>query len=506
MTGRGLLLPGRAYPHAAPLLALARQALEDHGWAPVPVLWDPAVAGDAVDAGPRAATAFVEGALAGLGGGSGSATVVVGKSLGTRASAYAAQRSWPAVWLTPLLDDEACVAGIRANPAPQLLVGGLRDDFWDAGVAGDLCDSRPGVSVLELEDADHEMVAASGGVRSAENLLALGRALDGWLGLLAGSGSVRVLGPWDVDPAWARIYDWMVEHPVAGGAAFQASLGSPLRLLHDAADEIGRLPDGARVLDVPCGGGVALRGMRVGQDVSYTGVDVSPAMLDRTLAAARRRGLADQVRVRGADVGDLPFDDGSFDLVLSLTGLHCFPDPAAAVAEMVRVRAARGAPGGQHDPRRCRPPVGADAGRRAPRRHPRSRRDQPAADLAARRPRADRRTAGAERGARLLQRREAGLISASGPAWPDPRCPTLSAVSRGCRPLQRATTSEVPGRPGVPEADVTRGTAGPGRAQAWAGFSSVSSNRPKEARTSSSASTRPTQSAPSTDLPGSRSL
>ena len=35
--------------------------------------------------------------------------------LGTRASAYAAQRSWPAVWLTPLLDDEACVAG---HPGP----------------------------------------------------------------------------------------------------------------------------------------------------------------------------------------------------------------------------------------------------------------------------------------------------------------------------------------------------------------------------------------------------
>lgn len=148
---------------------------------------------------------------------------------------------------------------------------------------------------------------------------------------------MKVLGPWAVDPAWAKIYDWMVEHPVGGGAAFRAALGSPLRLLHDAADEIGRLPDGSRVLDVPCGGGVALRGLRVGQDVAYTGVDVSPAMLDRTLAAARRRGVTDQVRVRGADVAALPFDDGSFDLVLSLTGLHCFPDPAAAVGEMIRV-------------------------------------------------------------------------------------------------------------------------------------------------------------------------
>jgi hypothetical protein len=40
---------------------------------------------------------------------------------------------------------------------------------------------------------------------------------------------------------------------------------------------------------------------------------------------------------RIADVHDLPFDDDTFDLVISLTGLHCFPDPARAVVEMARV-------------------------------------------------------------------------------------------------------------------------------------------------------------------------
>ena len=53
--------------------------------------------------------------------------------------------------------------------------------------------------------------------------------------------------------------------------------------------------------------------------------------------AARERGVDDQVEPRIADVGDLPFADGSFDLVVSFTGLHCFPDPARAVIEMVRV-------------------------------------------------------------------------------------------------------------------------------------------------------------------------
>ena len=60
-------------------------------------------------------------------------------------------------------------------------------------------------------------------------------------------------------------------------------------------------------------------------------------MLDRTLAAARSRGVADQVEPRLADVGALPLADGSVDLVVTFTGLHCFPDPRRAVAEMARV-------------------------------------------------------------------------------------------------------------------------------------------------------------------------
>jgi len=47
--------------------------------------------------------------------------------------------------------------------------------------------------------------------------------------------------------------------------------------------------------------------------------------------------VEDQVEVRVADVATLPFPDGDFDLVVSFTGLHCFPEPHRAVTEMVRV-------------------------------------------------------------------------------------------------------------------------------------------------------------------------
>lgn len=147
----------------------------------------------------------------------------------------------------------------------------------------------------------------------------------------------RLLGGWGADPLWGSVYDWMVEHPTAGGAMWRAGMGSDLSLLYDTAAEIGRQPAGSLVLDVPCGGGVALRGLRPGQGLTYVAADLSPTMLDRTVAAARSRGVADQVELREADVGALPFTAGSFDLVVSLTGLHCFPDPERAVHEMGRV-------------------------------------------------------------------------------------------------------------------------------------------------------------------------
>lgn len=145
------------------------------------------------------------------------------------------------------------------------------------------------------------------------------------------------LGSWDQDPAWAHFYDWSVEHPRIGGAIWKVGLGSNLGELHRATDEIGRQPAGAAVLDIPCGGGVALRGLRPRQDLRYVAADISPAMLDRTSEAARRRGVDDQVEPVLADVHALAFADAAFDLVVSFTGLHCFPRPRDAVIELGRV-------------------------------------------------------------------------------------------------------------------------------------------------------------------------
>jgi ubiquinone/menaquinone biosynthesis C-methylase UbiE len=145
------------------------------------------------------------------------------------------------------------------------------------------------------------------------------------------------LGGWGEDPLWGAFYDWSVQHPQAGGALWKAGIGSDLHRLYSAAAEIGRQPAGSSVLDVPCGGGVALRGLRPGQGVRYVAADISQRMLDRTMAVARKRHVGAQVEPVLADVGKLPFPEGEFDLVVSFTGLHCFPDPHQAVREMGRV-------------------------------------------------------------------------------------------------------------------------------------------------------------------------
>jgi SAM-dependent methyltransferase len=147
----------------------------------------------------------------------------------------------------------------------------------------------------------------------------------------------RLIGGWSDDPLWGTFYDWMVSHPGPGRVLWRVGLGSDLDLLYAAAGELSGLPAGWPVVDVPCGGGVALRGVRPGQALDYVACDISALMLQRTRRFAEGRGVGDQVTYREGDVGALPFRDGEFDLVASFTGLHCFPDPHQAVRELVRV-------------------------------------------------------------------------------------------------------------------------------------------------------------------------
>lgn len=69
--------------------------------------------------------------------------------------------------------------------------------------------------------------------------------------------------------------------------------------------------------------------------LALTAVDVSPRMLEQ--AHTTLGGTNADVTVRQADVCALPFSDNTFDLVMTAHTLEHLPDPAAALAEMVRV-------------------------------------------------------------------------------------------------------------------------------------------------------------------------
>jgi ubiquinone/menaquinone biosynthesis C-methylase UbiE len=100
---------------------------------------------------------------------------------------------------------------------------------------------------------------------------------------------------------------------------------------------------GERVLDVACGtGSVARRAAaRVGAAGEVVGLDVNEGML----AVARRAGdgVRPAIEWRPGDAAELPFADGSFDVVVCQQALQFFPDPPRALREMRRVLA----PGGR---------------------------------------------------------------------------------------------------------------------------------------------------------------
>jgi SAM-dependent methyltransferase len=140
---------------------------------------------------------------------------------------------------------------------------------------------------------------------------------------------------WRLDHPWATVYTFGMRHRLLAGTVGRVAFGTDLAGMYDAIAAIRDVPAGGTVLDVPCGGGVALSGLVGAPPLRYLAADISPAMLRRTAQMAARLGVT--IEPLEADVAALPLADRCVDLCLSLTGLHCFPDPQAAVRELARV-------------------------------------------------------------------------------------------------------------------------------------------------------------------------
>jgi len=131
----------------------------------------------------------------------------------------------------------------------------------------------------------------------------------------------------EIDGLKARLRDtWM-----AGDYdRFSRYMEQGARMFYEQLD----VPAGSQLLDVACGSGqVALWAARDG--VNVTGVDIAPNLVLRAQARANAEGLK-ACFIEG-DAEALPFEDASFDVVISLVGVMFAPRPELVARELLRV-------------------------------------------------------------------------------------------------------------------------------------------------------------------------
>ena len=156
----------------------------------------------------------------------------------------------------------------------------------------------------------------------------------------------KVFGTWRIsvertpltDTELARMYDlaapsWHSSISLLGYLQAYADLFARLR----TEGLLGRLQNAAPVLD--CGIGTAALSLALTRTIparlQIHGVDIAPQMLREA-----RHNLATahvNAQLQCQDVRDLPFDDHSFELVMSAHMLEHLPDPFAGLREMSRV-------------------------------------------------------------------------------------------------------------------------------------------------------------------------
>jgi SAM-dependent methyltransferase len=135
------------------------------------------------------------------------------------------------------------------------------------------------------------------------------------------------------------------------GRAWALDLGYPPDLLErvpEASAEsfagvanpfaLGTLEPGQEVLDLGSGAGTdsLVAAQMVGADGRVTGLDMTPEMVDKARRSAAAAGV-ENVEFLAGDAESLPFEDASFDIVISNGVIDLIPDKDAVFSELFRV-------------------------------------------------------------------------------------------------------------------------------------------------------------------------
>lgn len=133
--------------------------------------------------------------------------------------------------------------------------------------------------------------------------------------------------------AWAADLEYppeLLARVPEGSAESFAGVANPFSL--------GELAAGEQVLDLGCGAGLdsLVAAQMVGPEGSVTGIDMTPEMLAKAQSGAADLGVGNATFVEG-EAERLPFDDESFDVVISNGVIDLIPDKDAVFAELHRV-------------------------------------------------------------------------------------------------------------------------------------------------------------------------
>ena len=132
--------------------------------------------------------------------------------------------------------------------------------------------------------------------------------------------------------AWAEDLNYPAELAKVPEASVESFAGVANHFL------LGRIEEGATVLDLGCGAGTDLliAAQMVGPAGNAIGVDMTASMLKRARESARAMGL-DNVELREGLIESLPLGDESVDVVISNGVIDLVPDKDAVFAEIDRV-------------------------------------------------------------------------------------------------------------------------------------------------------------------------